>query len=766
MHTPPLNRVAFVGTYVPRRCGLATFTHDLRAAVARLLPDADCPVVAMVDGPGLDEHPPEVRFACATDDASSGRRAAEYLNLLNADVVSLQHEYGIFGGPSGRQVLDLVHELRMPVHTTLHTVLPAPSPEHRRVMDELLGCSARVTVMTEHARGLLHTVHGIADDRIDVIPHGIPEADGGDAAVAKERFGIAGRKVMLTFGLLSPNKGIEHAIRSLPTIAARYPDVTYVIAGATHPRLLQDEGERYREILVALAESLGVADHVVFLNRYLDTGDLLAVIAAADIYLTPYLNPDQAVSGTLAYAFGSGTPVISTPYRHAEELLADGSGVLVPFGDDHAIAREVCGLLANDSHLARMRSRAHVAGRSMIWPRVAERYAAGFTASRMATLVPSAGEAVPPARRRPPEPILTHLWRLTDSAGVVQHATGDIPLRHEGYCTDDNARALALVVLVEDLGLATERSAAAAITYAAFLGHAYDPKSGRFRNFMDFSRRWREPNGSDDCLGRAIMAMATCIARARRESLRRFAMERFHPAVRAALATRSPRCWALTVVGLSEYLRRLRGDREAASSQRELTGRLLRLFLITSAPEWPWLEDVVAYENPRLCQALLLGGGSLPAARAAGLDALDWLWTIQESEGGRFAPIGCRGFLRRGGTPARFDQQPIEAQAMVAACATAYRTTGDDIWRQRAWLAFEWFHGHNVLGASIVDPHTGGCRDGLLEDRVSENQGAESTLAYLLAVVDMRQLEPAMTTTPAIIRPTRRPREARGACGR
>ena len=760
MHLPPLNRVAFVGNYVPRRCGLATFTRDLRMAAAAQLPAAECPVVAMDDGSGPADYPPEVWFTCSDADPDSYRRAAELLALANVDVVSLQHEYGIFGGPAGERVLDLVRELRMPVHTTLHTVLARPSAEQRRVMDELLHLSARVAVMTSHGRDLLRSVHGLADDRIDVIPHGIPDTPFIDPEFHKRRLGFAGSNLLLTFGLLSPGKGIEHVIRAMPEIAARHPAAVYVVAGATHPRLLRDEGERYRESLVALAADLGVAEHVMFCNRYLEMDELLSFIGAADVYVTPYLAEEQVTSGTLAYAFGCGTAVVSTPYHHAAELLADGRGMLVPFRDSAAIAHAVCGLLDDDIRRQAMRTQGWLLGREMIWTRVAARYAESLARTRLAALVRRrrSDAPVPPvARRRPPEPLLKHLARLTDSTGLIQHAVGDLPLRAEGYCTDDNARALTVLVLLDDLGLESPWSDRAASTYASFVAHAFDVGTGRFRNFMDYDRRWLDDAGSDDCLGRGIVALGTCVGRARRESLRRFAMERFAPAVRAALGTTSPRCWALAILGLREYLRRLGGDRTATAAGRELTARLLALHRGNAGPDWPWPEDVVAYENARLSQALIAGGGSfLPEAREVGLEQLDWLWRVQLSETGRFSPVGCRGFLRRGAAAATFDQQPIEAQGMVAACVEAYRATGDGLWRDRGWIAFEWFHGHNVLGAVVADPRTGGCHDGLLEDRVSENQGAESTLAYLAAVLDARLLA-------AVLPHERRSRVAAGA---
>ena len=774
MHQHDLHRVAFIGSYVPRRCGIATFTHDLRTALAAHLPGAECPVVAVTDTAGDYAYPPEVRFECRDGDAATGRRAAEFLELAGVDVVSLQHEFGIFGGAAGDHVLELLAGLRVPVHVTLHTVPASPTSDQRRVLGEIAHLANRLAVMTDRGRTLLRDTYGVAEDRIDVIPHGIPDAPPTDRATAKDRLGLAGRRVLLTFGLLSPGKGVEQAIKALPAIAARHPDVLYLVVGATHPRLLREQGERYRQSLQRLVVDLGLAGHVAFYDRFVDTADLVSFLAASDVYLTPYLNEDQITSGTLAYAFGCGGAVLSTPYWHARELLACGRGILVPFGDAAAIAREVSDLLADEPRLERMRTAARALGRDMTWSRVAARYAAGLVRARAAAAVgprrPAVHVTADPLPRRPPPPVvLDHLWRLTDHTGLLQHATFDIPNLDAGYCTDDNARALGLMVLLEDLGRADQgpdglrldpvAAERATTIYAAFVGHAFDPADGRFRNFLGHDRRWLEETGSDDCLGRAVHALGSCIGRSRRPGLVRWAATMFTAALGAVERSPSPRGWALAILGVQEYLRRLDGDRLAAAARRRLVSRLLALHREHSAPGWRWFENVVAYENARPCQALISAGRWTGdrAARDAGLEMLDWLAGLQRSPTGRFAPVGCRGFLSRGGEPAAFDQQPIEAQATIAASAEAFHATGDRVWLDRAWEAFDWFHGRNVLGVGLCDPRTGGCRDGLLADRANENRGAESTLAYLGAVVEMRLLLACRAARTALAVPDRAP---------
>ena len=764
MPSPPLDKLAFFGSYVPRRCGIATFTHDARSAVAAHLPDAECLVVPVTEGGASHAYPAEAAFEVRADDPGSFERAAAFINLWNADVVSLQHEYGIFGGEAGSHVLAFMRGLRAPVHTTLHTVLARPSAAERRVMDDVIRLSARLAVMTERGRTLLRDVYGVADERIDVIPHGIPDARPAITAGAKDRLGLGGRQVLLTFGLLSPGKGIEHVIEALPEIVARHGDAIYVVLGATHPQLVAREGERYRDSLVRRAAELGVTGHVAFHDRYVGLPDLLAFIAAADLYLTPYLGEDQITSGTLAYAFGCGVPVVSTPYWHARELLADGRGVLVPFRDAAAIATAVCGLLGDPGRRKALRAEAWRLGGEMVWSRTAERYAAAFRAARSGAAVRPrhAGTVAPRPRRTELPPVrLDHLLRLSDSTGLLQHATYEVPNAAHGYCTDDNARGLAVMVQCDAVGLGSAAAARLASRYATFLGHAFVPATGRFRNFLSFDRRWLDDGGSADCQGRALVALGACIGRSRRAGLRRWAAPLFGPALAAVAATDSPRAWALGIVAIHEYMRRLHGDRWAAQVRRDLAARLLDLQRRNAGPGWPWIEDVVAYENARPCQALVLAGRWTGdrAALDAGLEMLAWLCDLQRSPHGRFAPVGCRGFLRRGGEPAAFDQQPIEAEATVAACIEAYHATCSATWLDRAWSAFDWFLGHNVLGLAVCDPATGGCRDGLLEDRVNENRGAESTIAWLSALVEMRLLERASGAARA------GEPEAMGRCG-
>ncbi|TWU46958.1 glycosyltransferase family 4 protein [Rubripirellula reticaptiva] len=742
MTTPALCKIAFVGDYLPRKCGIATFTHDLRIAVAKES-HAECVVVAMDDIAGGYAYEDEVQFQVAEQDLDEYRAAADFLNFSDVDVVSLQHEFGIYGGPCGSHILALLHDLRMPVVTTLHTVLSEPSQTQRAVMMQLIRLSTRLVVMTDRCRQTLMNTYAVDRDQVDLIAHGIPNAPDADQRVLKEQFNVENKLVALTFGLLSPGKGIEHVLQAIPEIVAKFPDLIYIVLGATHPSLIREQGERYRISLERMAKELGITKNVSFYNRFVELEELTEFIGAADLYITPYLNVQQAVSGTLAYAFGCGQAVISTPYWHAEELLADGRGVLVPFADSSAIAREVIGLLGDDDQRLAMRARAHELGRCMTWDHVSQLYIDSFDRARnqrSPSLKPLAVRTLDEQPLALPQLQLAHLRNLSDSTGIIQHAIYSIPDHTHGYCTDDNARGLILTVLLEEQGNDKTDVNSLSSRYAAFLNGAFNRDTGRFRNFMSFDRRWLEEDGSDDSQGRAMWALGTCIGRSRRAGLASWARELFHRALPACEQTTSPRTWALGIIGIHEYLRRYGGDRAAVTMAQQLADRLVEMYRVTATDDWPWFEDITTYNNAKLSQALITHGRLVDDQRAVeiGLTSLRWLCEKQLSPQGRFRPIGSNGFSRDGGIAAVYDQQAIEAHAMVSASIEAFAVAKDSFWNEQAHLAFDWFLGRNDLGQPIYDASTGGCFDGLMENQVNENQGAESTLAFLLSLVEMR----------------------------
>lgn len=743
------SRIAIIGNYLPRQCGIATFTTDLCDAVSNEYGTERLFALPVNDPDSEYGYPERVRFELTEEELPSYERAAEFLNFTNVDLVCVQHEYGIFGGAAGSHILELLRNLRMPIVTTLHTVLRDPNPDQHRVMVELAELSDRLIVMSQHSSQFLREIFQVPASKIDVIPHGVPNLAFVDPNFYKDRFGVGGKSVLLTFGLLSPNKGVENVIQALPRILSDNSNVMYIVAGATHPHIRRREGDKYRESLQALAKDLGVENNVIFHNRFVSPEEMMEFIGSADIYITPYRNEAQVVSGTLAYALGAGKAVISTPYWHALELLDQGRGVIVPFNDQDAIAEQTIQLLENEAERHAMRKRAYLYSRNMIWKSVAQDYMRTFQRARAERMwnprlvspnpvVASRVDSLPPVK-------LNHFIRMTDDTGMLQHAVFAVPNYHEGYTTDDNARALIVSILVEQPG--TEREAEAeklASRYLAFLWLAFNSSNGRFRNFLSYERKWLEPQGSEDSHGRALWALGSAVHQTVNEGLRGLAGRLFELAIPAALNFTSPRAWAFSLFGVQEYLDRFPGDRAAQGQREILAGKLLKIYQVTCAPGWNWFEDGLAYSNARLSQALLLAGSrtSNDEWLTAGLDSLEWLGTQQRcTMNGHFVPIGSQNFYSKGGNKARFDQQPLEASATVSACLQAYRATGDERWRAQAWAAFNWFLGDNDLKTALYDASTGGCRDGLHPDRANENQGAESTLSFLMALLEMRQLQ-------------------------
>jgi hypothetical protein len=539
----------------------------------------------------------------------------------------------------------------------------------------------------------------------------------------------------------------------MPQILSKHENVVYLVAGATHPHILRREGDKYRASLQALAKEVGVASQVIFHDRFATPEEMAEFIGAADIYVTPYRHEAQVVSGTLAYALGAGKAIISTPYWHAIELLDEGRGALVPFQDPGAIAQKTIELLSTPALRHAMRKRAYLFARDMIWKKSAQGYMASFSrvrSDRMATpRVQFSARSTGKSLNQLPELKLSHVNALTDDTGMLQHAIFTIPNRAEGYTTDDNARALIFTVLLNQLGVeSTSLSAAAnpdwAFRYMAFLEHAFNPRLKRFRNFLGYDHQWLEEQGSEDSHGRALWALGTLLGRSGNPGLRGAAGRLFEFSVPAVVEFHSPRACAYALLGIQEYLHSYAGDRDAQRVRSALGQRLLDMYESVHRPEWKWFEDVVAYGNARLPQALLLAGsacGNEPMI-SAGLDSLEWLMETQRCPAnGHFVPIGSEGFYRQGGEQARFDQQPVEAAGAVSACLQAYRVTGDDRWRVDAWSAFNWFLGDNDLQLPLYDSATGGCRDGLHPDRANQNQGAESTLSFLMALLEMSSLQ-------------------------
>ena len=730
-------RIALIGNYPPRRCGIATFTSDLWNALTGSQPNVRYDVYAMSESGSAYAYPPEVTGEIQQNSIEDYVETARRINRSDADVVCVQHEFGIFGGDAGENILTLLDLVHAPVATTLHTVLADPNEDQRRVMMRLARRSAKLIVMADRGRQILQDTYGVSPVKIAVIPHGAPDHPFVESEPFKSEVGFTGRDVLLTFGLLSPNKGIECMIRSLPRIVAHFPEVLYVVLGATHPNLVAREGEAYRETLFALANELGVGENVRFVNEYVDQAKLLQYLAAVDVYVTPYLNEAQITSGTLSYAVGLGKAVVSTPYWHAKELLADERGMLVPFANPVALASACTALLQDASRRETIRTNAYRGGRETIWARAAERYVSLF--HRLAT-TPSPAAAERSAA--PPCISLRGIERYTDKRGILQHGRPDRPDPTHGYCLDDNARALILIHRVRGLAPASQLDRLETV-YAGFVDRAWNSEIGQFRNFMNHDGAWLEPAGSHDSFGRAFWSLGVSARCAARSDRRRWAVCLAERALEQARQLASPRAKAFVILGL-ERLIHTKGElaARARSALDVLSEELLSLLHPIGRCEEAWFETCLAYDNARLPEALLRAGVALGNRRMvkAGLRTLHWLCEIQTAPSGWFRPVGSESLGKSPDEILPFDQQPLEAAATIDACAAAIDASGERRWMREARRAFAWYLGENDLGIPVALPEEGLCHDGLTPCGPNLNHGAESMLSFELAIVSMNSL--------------------------
>ena len=726
----PIDHLALIGNFLPRKCGLATYTTDTFTALKGRFPDLKIDVYAMDDHPGLYDYPPEVTRSIPDQDRMAYLDAARAIEASGAQAIWLQHEYGIFGGAAGEHILALLDRVSIPVIVTLHTILEKPSADQRRVMDGLLRRCARVIVMAERGREILERVYGAGGRNIVMIPHGVPDRAFVEPASLKSRFGWEERKVVLTFGLLAPGKGIEVMIEALPAIVAQNPNVLYAVLGATHPNLVKHEGEKYRDGLKALAVELGVDANIEFIDAFLEHDELIDYLQAADIYATPYLNPAQITSGTLSYAVGVGKAVVSTPYVHATEILGDGHGVLVDFGDSAAFAREINALLGSDRNRIKLSERAYARGRTMIWPRLAEvamREIVQMVAAKPQRLPTSTVATIPL------KPDFSAVERMSDSTGMLQHSIYSVPDRRHGYCIDDNARALMLVSQMVEMDAAARDSWMT--IYASFLQYAWNPEARRFRNFMNFDRTWCEDFGSEDSNGRTLWALGVTARDAQMAKHRHWALSMFDMTASLALELGSPRAHAFAMLGAAAIIEAYPSHALARTILSRFGDELRGLLAEARRPEWEWFEIVLAYDNARLPEALIRAGTALRRDDlvACGISTLDWIVGKQTSPEGRFRAVGSESFGRVYAEPLQFDQQPLEAQATIDACSAAFDASKDLRWVEEAGRAYRWYLGQNDLDLPLATTQDGGCFDGLMPNGLNRNQGAESILALQLA---------------------------------
>ncbi len=744
-------RIALIGSYVPRRCGIATFGHDLATAISGTeAPDMTngAPTVEIVAINDLEEgyaYGPEVTTQIHQHLREDYRNAADILNTSRCDAVLLQHEYGLFGGECGEHLLDLIDHLQKPLITTLHSVLSEPSAKQKSVLERIGARSRFMVVMANRARLLLNEVYGVPLDRARLIPHGVPDVPFGDTEPFKERFGLSGRPMILTFGLLGPGKGIEIVLDALAKVVPDHPHLAYVILGVTHPAVKRDSGELYRISLERRAVELGIQKNVLFHNRYVSSEDLREYLQAADVYVTPYRAKEQITSGTLAYALACGKAIISTPYWHAQELLVNGRGRLVEFGDTDGFSAALAELIGDDDKRQEVRKAAYDFGRSMIWSEVGKQYlqicqqARHELSERRRDVV---AERKVLMRLSLPEVRLDHLFAMSDDTGMLQHAQFATPDRRYGYCTDDNARAL--IVAAMAWTIFQEPSVLPYLrTYLSFLHFAQVPETGRFRNFMSYDRRWLEDEGSEDCQGRALWALGYLVSHAPNESAQCLAADLFRSSTGALDSLEHVRSWAFAILGLHYYLREFPDDGAVRRRAAELADRLDNIFTENEADDWPWFESLVSYDNGRVPQALIIAGHVLarPELQERGQRVLQWLCDVQTAPEGHLSVIGNKGWLQRGQEPAQFDQQPIEPAALIGACKAAYRVSGDGRWLAEMRRCFEWYIGRNDQGLTMIDFKSRGCYDGLEAGSVNQNQGAESTLSWLLSLLTMHEMQ-------------------------
>ncbi len=747
-------RAAFISTYPPRKCGIATFTEDIFNNLKQVYSSGNrmenqhdyLQVIAMNDSPDGYTYGKDVSFSIREQYREDYRRAADYINLSPIDLVCLQHEFGIFGGEEGSYILQLLGRLKKPVVTTLHTIPENPLPSRKKTLEQVCSYSTMIVVIAHKAVQLLQEVYGIPSEKIVMIPHGAHDVPFLDSSYYKEQFKAEGRQVILTFGLIDENKGIEYVIDALPEVVQRFPQVLFLVLGATHPGIKKLYGEKYRYSLQKRVREKNLAEHVVFHNQYVSLEQLIQFLVAADIYVTPYLGKERISSGTLAYALACGKAIISTPYNYAEELIGEDRGLFVPFEDSQSMAEKLILLLEDENLRNRLRKNAYQFGRNMVWKEVANKYALLFEGAVYdfgCLLNPAPGESTTLIEQAVlPDVNLNHLRALTDDTGLFKKALYTIPDRFHGYTTDDNARALAVAIM--NYHLFQDKSVLPLIqTYFSFLNFALDKERGRMRSHMSYERQWLDKVGTEDSHGRSIWALGYAVAHPPDESVLGLAVTLFHETIDAAFNFKYPRAWAYTIKGTLEYMERFGGEARMHKLIVTLSQNLFNLFTNNASSEWFWGEDKLTYDNPCLCEALIAAGQYMENKEMVemGLKSLEWLISVQTDPGyGHPSFIGCRQWYRRGGKKSRFDQQPIEATALVDACYRAYLATNDSYWRRMMDWAFNWYFGNNDIHQVVYDFSTGGCFDGLQPAELIHNQGGEAVVSYLLALHRMHQL--------------------------
>lgn len=728
-------KLAFISSFTPRKCGIATFTSDLINSIALAANGEFEPlVVAMRSEDNKYKDP--VKFEIRQNVKNDYICAADYLNFSHIDLVSVQHEFGLFGGEAGSYLSLLLNRLKIPVITTLHTVLDDPNPAYHKSLVDVCNASYKIITMNERGVNMLRDIYGITGRKIELIPHGIPDLPFVDSNYYKYKFGIEGRKTILTFGLLNKNKGIEVMLKALPALIEVEPSIIYIILGMTHPSVLKEEGESYRFSLQQKVKELGLQEHVIFHNRFVDDEELHNFLCATDIYVTPYLNREQLTSGTLSFAVGTGKAVVSTPYWAAMELLADGRGKLVPFSDPKKTAQAIVEILKDDSLFYSLRRRAYDYGRSRTWPKIGQVYWKLFSAKWLPVRIsmrikPAAAKAI--TSIEVPEPSLDHLKKLTDDTGLFQHAKFTIPDRECGYCTDDNARAV-IAMIKYYAQYPDSRALQLFDIYLSFIIHSQN-SDGSVKNFMNFDRTWRQNEPANDAFGRVLWALGTVIANPPTPAYLSIIKDCFDKSVEY-VQKQYLRGLAYSILGMSDYLKQFPGASDIKRQLEIAANSLIIQYEKNHYPNWQWFENMLTYDNAVLPHSLFDAGLILENKKYLEVAEKTCGFLLENTfDGEHFSFIGCNGWYQRGGTRATFDQLPLEAAGTIMMLRAAYDATGNNNFLTLQRKAFDWFLGENDLHIPLYDFRTKGCSDGLMQGSINVNQGAESILSFLLGLL-------------------------------
>ena len=729
-------KIIYISTYPPRECGLASFNKNLMNAISSNFDEKDTGwggSVVAINTDNLDEYnyPPEVEFVIRQNEPDDYRAAVEFINNSDADICILQHEFGIFGGEAGIYILSLVSQLKKPLVTIFHTVLERPSNQQKMVIQNIAKKSDRAVVMGTYAIQMLQQIYSVPKKKIAHIEHGAPDMEILSNNPLHEDELFRNHQVLLTFGLLSRNKGLETVIRALPQIIEQHKDVIYVILGTTHPGILKNSGEEYREYLVQIAEELNVTDHVVFVNRYLSEDELMNYLSAADIYVSPYLNEAQITSGTLCYAVRAGAAVVSTPYWHAKELLAERRGRLFNFKDEKGLAATINELLDAPAYLHEIKDNAYNYGINLRWTAIGNKY---LSIIKDVTENQDVNERILRQIIDPeimPEFSLDYVKLLTDSTGIIQHAKYGIPNWKEGYCVDDNARALLMSLMAYELNYSEALKLMP--SYLSFLLYMQND-DGYFRNFLSYDKRYLDDSGSEDAFGRSVWALGYLVDNSPNDSCGKLGEELFRKAEPHFKGLQYLRGISNTIIGISYYLRRHPSEKYLLETLNCLTEKLTQAFNKTYDAEWHWFEDFLTYDNAILPLSLLhsasiTGNKKVFDVAFASLRFLERL-TFKSNY---WNPVGNENWYFRDAKMSLYDQQAIETMAMVLTYGQAYEITEDSQYLEKMFSVYQWFLGENSLSIPLYDPETKGCSDGLHRMGINRNQGAESVLAYLIS---------------------------------